>query len=198
MRRRLKQLLIPTGAVLLLAAGWVVVTGWRIVRFSGRDEAQPADVAIVLGAAAYHMRPSPVLEERINHALNLYRNGLVSRLLFTGGYGPGAPMAESEVARRFAVAQGVNPDHILIETASHSTSGNIGEAIRLMDRYHLSSAVLVSDPLHMLRAVSMMRDRGVPVYSSPTPTSRYVSLSTKADFLLREIYFYTIYLITGK
>ena len=194
MRRLLKWFSVS----LLLALLWTGWVGWRIVSFGEKDAARSADVAVVLGAAAWHVKPSPVLEERINHALDLYRRGVVKKLLFTGGFGPGAPMAESEVARDFALRHGVRAADILIETKSRSTQENITEAVRIMSGRQWRSAVLVSDPLHMLRAAAMMRDKGVTVYSSPTPTSRYVSAAAKTEFLLREIYYYNGYLVAGK
>lgn len=182
----------------LAGALWLTGVAWRIASFGSHDGARPADVAVVLGAAAYHKRPSPVFEARINHALTLYRRGVVKKLLFTGGFGDGAPMAESQVARRFAILAGIPEEDILIETVSRSTKGNVEQAAALMAERDFHSAVLVSDPLHMRRAVSMMEDQGMTVYSSPTPTSRYISTLERAKFLLREVYFYHGYLLAGK
>lgn len=182
----------------VLLVVWVAAVGVYITRFAGRDETRRADAAVVLGAAAWHMKPSPVLEARLNHALVLYRKGLVGKLIFTGGFGEGAVMAESEVARDFAVAHGVPARDILIEKASHSTRENVVEAGRLMKAGKLESCLLVSDPLHMRRGVRMMRDLGVPCFSSPTETSAYVSWAAKAGFLMREVVFFTGYLIAGK
>lgn len=96
----------------MLAAIWLVgVAGW-IVWIGDRDQAAPADVIIVLGAAAYDARPSPVFEERIRHALDLYAQGYAPRLLFTGGFGNGARFAESQVARRYALRHGIPPEAI--------------------------------------------------------------------------------------
>jgi uncharacterized SAM-binding protein YcdF (DUF218 family) len=153
---------------------------------------------VVLGAAAWDRKPSPVLEERLNHALDLYKTGEVRKLIFTGGFGDKAAMAESEVARDYAVAHGIPRKDILIETTSHSTRGNVSEAARLMQEKKLWSCLLVSDPMHMRRAVRMFRDAGVPCFSSPTKTSVYVSWPAKAGFLAREVVFFTGYLVAGR
>ena len=184
--------------LLLLLLLWVAGVAWYISDFAGRDETRPADAAVVLGAAAWDRKPSPVLEERLNHALQLYKTGKVRKLIFTGGFGDKAAMAESEVARDYALAHGIPKKDILIETASHSTHGNVLEAARLMREKRLASCLLVSDPLHMRRAVRMFRDAGVPCFSSPTKTSAYVSWPAKAGFLTREVVFFTGYLVAER
>ncbi|MBP7950338.1 MAG: YdcF family protein [Verrucomicrobiales bacterium] len=193
-RRALKWILVLT----LAATAWCGYVAWDIVSFGGRDEARPSDVAIVLGAAAYDRQPSPVLEERVNHALELYRKHLVRKLLFTGGFGDGAPMAESQVARSYAMRQGIPEGDILIETTSRSTVENLIESRRLMQAHGLASAIVVSDPLQMRRAMKILRDLNVPACSSPTPTSRFRSTDKKLDFLLSEVYKYHVYLLAGK
>lgn len=184
--------------LLVLFLLWFGGMAWYIHDFAGRDETRKADAAVVLGAAAWDRKPSPVLEERLNHALDLYKTGKVRKLVLTGGFGDKAPMAESEVARDYAIAHGIPKKDILIETASHSTRGNAHEAARVMRERQLDSCLLVSDPLHMRRAVRMFRDAGVPCFSSPTKTSAYVSLAAKAGFLAREVVYLTGYLVSGQ
>ena len=193
-RRVLKWLCVLT----LLAAAWCGYVAWDIVSYGRKDEARKSDVAVVLGAAAYDKQPSPVLEERVNHAIDLYRRHLVRKLILTGGFGTGAPMAESEVARNYAIREGVPEGDILIETTSRSTVENVDEAQRLMQLHHLATAIIVSDPLQMRRAMMILRDRGVSAVPSPTPTSRYRSTDKKLDFLLSEVYKYHVYLLAGK
>jgi len=184
--------------LLVLLLFWVGGMAWYIGGFASQDETRRADAAVVLGAAAWHQKPSPVFVGRLKHALQLYRSGKVGKLIFTGGYGDKAAMAESEVAREYAMAHGVPARDILIEIVSHSTHGNIQEASRLMRERKLESCLLVSDPLHMRRAVKMFRDAGLPCFSSPTRTSAYVSWAAKAGFLAREVVFFTAYLVAGR
>jgi uncharacterized SAM-binding protein YcdF (DUF218 family) len=155
-----------------------------------------ADAAIVLGAAAWGDRPSPVFAERIQHAIDLYHQGRVRALVFTGGRGAEDEAAESEVARIYALRQGVPAAHIYCETASHITHDNLKRAQAIMQRERLQSALLVSDPLHMRRSMQIARDLGMEVYPSPTPTSRYVTWHSKAGFLLRETRLYAGYLLS--
>ena len=176
--------------LMLLALVWLGgVAGW-IVWVGHRDDAAPADAIIVLGAAAYDARPSPVFEERIRHGLNLYRAGYAPVLLFTGGYGTGARFAESQVARRYAVRQGIPESAILIETSSRTTLQNLLQARELMRERQLRRAIVVSDPLHMSRALRLCRELDIEAAGSPTPSTRFRSFQTQWRFLLQEVYFF--------
>jgi uncharacterized SAM-binding protein YcdF (DUF218 family) len=185
-----------------LAAGlllvWAVWLGFLISAAGQEHSTSPADVAIVLGAAVHGSRPSPVFEQRIRHGVELYRRGLVRRLLFTGGRGPRPGPAESMAARAYAMREGVPADAILTETISRTTHQNLFEARRLMRSHDLGTALIVSDPLHMKRALRMSAGLGLRAAGAPTPTSRYRSWRPKAGFLLREIYFYNVHLLTGQ
>jgi len=174
-----------------LALAWLGgVAGW-IIWVGVRDQAQSADAIVVLGAAAYDARPSPVLRERIEHALALYRRGLAPRLIFTGGYGgQGARFAESEVARRYAIGQQIPAEAIWIETRSQSTCQNLMEARQLLHEHAWERVIVVSDPLHMARALRLSRRLGIEAVSSPTPSSRFRSAGPWLNFLAREVWFF--------
>ena len=187
-RRRLPRLLLR---LLLLGALWLGgVAGW--IHWVGeRDQAAPADAIIVLGAAAYDAVPSPVFKARIEHGLDLFGEGLAQTLIFTGGYGGGgARFAESQVARRYAIRSGVPESAILIESTSQTTYQNLLEARRLMQEHGLHRAIVVSDPLHMARALRLCRGLGIDALGSPTPSTRFRSFRTRWEFLAREVYFF--------
>jgi uncharacterized SAM-binding protein YcdF (DUF218 family) len=192
--KRLRKFLLWLLLALLLWCGWL---GWRIARGASLDETRHADVAIILGAAAYGEKPSPVFEQRIAHGIELYKNGTVKKLILTGGFGEGAQFSESEVARRYAIEQGVPVKDLLIEKKSRTTLDNLRMARDLMNEHGLKSALIVSDPLHMERATWMMQDLGITAWRSPTLTTRYTSFESKAGFLAREIYSVTLYIVAG-
>jgi uncharacterized SAM-binding protein YcdF (DUF218 family) len=176
--------------LLLLVALWLAGVAGYIVWVGERDQAAPADVIIVLGAAAYDARPSPVFQERIRHGIELYRDGLAPRLIFTGGYGNGARYSESQVARRYALRQDVPRSAILIESRSRTTRENLQQAALLMDEHRMRRAIIVSDPLHMARALRLARALGIDALGSSTPTTRFRSFETRWRFLLQEVYFF--------
>jgi uncharacterized SAM-binding protein YcdF (DUF218 family) len=174
----------------LLVLLWLAAVAAWIVWVGQRDQAGSADVIIVLGAAAYDARPSPVFQERIRHGLDLYRMGHAPALLFTGGYGTGARFAESQVARRYALREGIPDSAILIEVTSRTTLQNLLEARALMRERGLQRAIIVSDPLHMARALRLCRQLGIDAIGSPTPSTRFRTIQTQWRFLLQEVYFF--------
>ena len=192
--RRLAALVASLAAALL---AWAAVTAARIAATARESSNGPADAAVVLGAAIEGDRPSAVFEERIRHGIALLKSGAVRRIVFTGGAPGRGAEAESEVARAYAVARGVPVEAILIETESRTTHQNLVEARRAMRGGQIRRVLLVSDPLHMKRALRMAADLGIDAQGAPTPTSRYRSWSAKAPFLLRETFFYNVYLLTG-
>jgi len=178
-------------AVLLIAVlAYLTVTTISIVSFSKKDETRRADAAIVLGASVYDNSPSPVFSERINHAVELYNDGYVDAIIMTGGVGKGNIRSEADIAREYAEQKGVPAESILIEENSSITKENLENAKKVMSEHGMDTALIVSDPLHMKRAVLYARDLGMTAYSSPTPTTRYRSWRTKLPFLMREEIFY--------
>lgn len=180
-----------TWRLLLVVLFWLAGVAAYITWVGQRDDARPADAIIVLGAAAYDAKPSPVFEERIRHGIDLYRRGLAPKLIFTGGYGGvGARFSESQVARRYALRQGVPDKAILIESLSRNTHDNLRQASLLMQQHQLHDVIVVSDPLHMARALRISKELGIRAVGSPTPTSRFRTFATRWRFLLQEVYFF--------
>lgn len=183
---------VMLGMVLLLMI-YLAVTAVSIWQYASVDEKQSADTAIILGAGTADGEISPVFRERIHHGIWLYQNGYVDTLIFTGGVGEGNIRSDAWVAGQYAIEQGVPAEHILLEEESVITQENIANAKKIMDENGYRTVIIVSDPLHMKRAMLMARDYGIEAYSSPTPTSRYISLKTKILFLAREEFFYIGY-----
>lgn len=178
-------------AVILLLS----CTAGSIVSYGKKDNKTQADVAIVLGAGATDAGVSPVFRERLNHGIWLYENRYVDFLIFTGGFGDGNTKSDAFIAKEYALSQGVPEEVILIEEKSTITEENLEFAKELMDENACRTAIIVSDPLHMKRAMLMTKDYGITGYSSPTPTTMYQSLRSKLPFLLREEFFYIGYCI---
>ena len=166
-----------------------------IYAYADNSETLQADAAIVLGAAAWGEQPSPVFRERINHAIDLYQSGQVHKIIFTGGQGESNEPAEAIVARQYALERGVAEADILTETQSRTTEQNLRYARRVAAEHRLSRFLVVSDPLHMRRAMLFAQDLGMDAHPSPTPTSRYQSTRSQAEFLARETYYYFTYLV---
>jgi len=174
---------------------YTIFIGFSIYLYGGTNEIVEADAAIVLGAAAWGEKPSPVFRERINHAIKLYKTNIVSKIVFTGGKDEGDKYAESYVAKMYALENGVEESDIFIETKSQITEQNIYYAKQIAEQNKISTLIIVSDPLHMKRAMLMAKDYNLNAFSSPTKTTQYKSWKSKFKFLIREIFFYIGYLI---
>ncbi len=160
------------GLSLLIAV--VAVTGWTAYRIQAQgavDEQRPTDAIVVLGAAQYNGRPSPVLEARIRHGVDLFRAGIAPILIVTGGKGSGDRTTEAAAARTWAEANGVPAAAILAEDHGRTTLESLEAVAVIMGRHNLSSAVFVSDRTHMLRVLRIATDQGIVAWGSPTTTS---------------------------
>ena len=188
--KRAQSLLDWLWRLFMLLLLWLLGVAAWIIWVGDRDQAAPSDAIIVLGAAAYDTRPSPVFQERIRHGLDLYQRGYAPVLLFTGGYGNGAPFAESQVARKYALHQGIPDSAIMIEAVSRNTRENLLQARKLMQERGLHRVIVVSDPLHMARALRLCRELGIEAVGSPTPSTRFRTIQTQWRFLLQEVYFF--------
>ena len=190
MKRTLVKIVAITLLILLLTT---IVTGARIYQYGGVSTDTEADAAVVLGAAVWTNNVSPVFRERINHALNLYRKNRVRKIIFTGGQGNSNEPTEAVAARSYALANGIPARDILVEQNSHTTYENIVFAKQLADANNLKKVLLVSDPLHMKRAMTMAADVGLDAYPSPTPTTKYQSWNTQLREVARETFYYLGY-----
>lgn len=169
----------------------VLATVIDIVIYSREAHQGPADAAMVLGAAVFETAPSPVFEERIRHAVNLYKSGRVRYLVMTGGVGEGDAISEGEAAREWALSKGVPFSAILIETRSTTTQENLALAMPLLWKHGIVRVLLVSDPLHMRRSVALARQLGLEAVPAPTPTTRYTGWRSWLWFLFGETYYIT-------
>lgn len=189
-KKKVRKFLVFIPLAFLL---YVLYATINIVSYSNVNELIKADAAIVLGAGVWGDKPSPVFEERINHAIWLYKNGYVNKLIFAGGIGKGNDYSDSSIAKKYAIHNLVPEEDIYIEEQSTITQENIFYAAKIVDEHNMSTVIIVSDPLHMKRALLMAKDYGLEAYSSPTPTSAYRTLKSKVPFLAREVFFYIGY-----
>jgi len=182
--------------VIVISLIFISYSAFSIWTFGNKVQLVKTDVAVVLGAAAWDDEPSPVLRERINHSIWLYENNYVNKIIFTGGKGKGNKYAESEIARVYAIKNNVNSDDILIETKSRITEENLKYAYEIAVEKNFKTFTIVSDPLHMKRAVLMAKNTGMEAYSSPTQSSVYKTLNSQVPFFLRELFFYIGYIFS--
>ena len=154
------------GIVLFWAAWMAAVLVWSSI-----DQARPVGSIVVLGAAQYDGRPSPVLRARLDHGIDLWKRNMGKVIVFTGGRGYGDTTSEAAVGRNYARKRGVPDTVILMENKGRSTSESMLAVVEILGKRGINSAILVSDPFHMLRLSIIGRRLGLKTYTSPTRTS---------------------------
>ncbi|WP_347862433.1 YdcF family protein [Salimicrobium sp. PL1-032A] len=152
----------------------------------GVEEKEETDAAIVLGAAQWNGDPSPVFLGRIKEAIDLYQEGYVEYLIFTGGKSEEAAYSEAEVGKQTAMEAGVPEENILVEETSLVTKENLQEAKKLASEYSFATYYLVSDQYHLKRAVAMAQDIGMNAKGVATSYSAYETMETKFPFFFKE------------
>src|SRR3982750_452105 len=163
--RRILTLLV------VLSFGLWLTSAAAVLIWSSRDEARQAQAIVVLGAAQYAGRPSPGLRARLDHALELWNRHLASLLILTGGTGEGDTTSEAAVGRTYVRRHGVPDSSIVEENAGRTTSESMRAVAGMLEVRGLQTALLVSDPFHMLRLRILARRFGFTPYTSPTKTS---------------------------
>lgn len=184
----------PNGFLLVIGAFLLVMmfNGYTILHYDSSNTEVEAEAAIVLGAGTDNGKLSPVYRERMNHAIQLYKNQDVMYIICTGGVGEGQSISDSRAAMNYALNEGVPQEHLLIEEESEFTKENLLNAKELMLYQNMGSAVIISDPLHMKRAMYMCDHFKLFAVPSATTTSMYKSWNTKFKFLFNESFYLTI------
>ena len=159
--------------VLAVLAGVIVYTISLVMVLvvSQQDERRPVDAIVVLGAAQYNGRPSPVLRARLNHALSLYRDQLAPLVVVTGGIGRGDTTSEAVVGRRYLVAHGIPEGAVAAQGEGRTTMASMSAVTAWLHARGLRRVLLVSDPFHMFRLRLEARRTGLEAYTSPTESS---------------------------
>ncbi len=177
---------------LLLALALAVVVAWlaslgAVLAAAHRDEAAAADAIVVMGAAQYDGRPSPVFRARLDHAAALFRRHLAPEVIVTGGTGTGDTVSEAVVGRRYLVAAGLPADAVAAESAGRTSAPSVAAAAARVRRGGGTRLIFVSDGFHMLRLAFLARRFGVHALGSPAPDSPILSNSRREiAYLLAE------------
>jgi uncharacterized SAM-binding protein YcdF (DUF218 family) len=168
---------------------------YRQIRdYAMRDEARPAEAIVVLGAAQYNGRPSPVLKARLDHALELYQGGLAPAIITTGSYGSDPNFSEAEVGRKYLVQHGAQVADIVTEQGSGTTYDSITAVSGLMKAKGWTTTLVVSDGFHLYRAKKMFADHGIVAYTSPAPASPIeITASRRFWHSVREVIMFSAY-----
>lgn len=161
---------LVTRSLGLVVLGWVIsVLG--VLAWGRREASAPADAIVVLGAAQYAGRPSPVLRARLDHAYDLWKERKAPTVILTGGHGDGDTISEAEVGVRYLQRRGIPAKAMLAETQGRDTEQSIAAVAAMAGQANVGSVILVSDPFHMFRLQLLSWRHGLRAACSPTRTS---------------------------
>jgi uncharacterized SAM-binding protein YcdF (DUF218 family) len=177
---------------LILAVVWFWWLYLQFHRTATQDQAAPADAIAVFGAAEYNGRPSPVLNARLEHALDLYQRGLAPILITLGG-GLDPQFSEGGVGRDFFLSHGVPDDRIIAETTSGDTEESVARLAAIARENHLHTILAVSDGTHLFRIQQLCAAQGLHVLLSPRETGKSVSQLEMAQRYAHEMIGYTLW-----
>lgn len=197
---RRHPVLLAVAAVALVLLLGLVATGvavWRAAHTDDASRVDHADVILVLGAAQYDGRPSPVFEGRLRHASLLYEAGRANMIVVLGGSAPGDRTSEAEAGRDWLLAEDIPSDAVVASPVGSTTYESLEAAAGWMQAHDLSSAFLVSDPWHNLRVKRMAADLGIQGYASATWQSAARTEGTRFGGYARETFAYLYYRLFG-
>ena len=198
---RRHPILITLAAVALVAAALVGVTAlavWRAAHRDGAARLESADVILVLGAAQYDGRPSPVFVGRLEHAALLYREARSQTVMVLGGSAPGDRSTEAEAGRGWLIDNGLPASAVVASPVGSTTYESLVAAAEWMRERDLRTAFLVSDPWHNLRIERMASDLGIDGVASATWRSAARSEDTRLGGYARETFAYLYYRVFGR
>ena len=186
-------LLYLFSVALLCALGWCVWVYFQIERYAYEDQAAPADVICVFGAAEYSGRPSPVLRARLDHALALYEHSIAPVVLTLGGSAPGDTYSEGQVGQAYLMANGVPQKAIIAETQSRTTEEQARRIVVIARTNGYHRVVIVSDPAHLFRIREICAREGLAVLTSPRQQVAAVGSASEWQQVWHEIVAYTLW-----
>jgi uncharacterized SAM-binding protein YcdF (DUF218 family) len=176
---------------LAAAIGWIAWVHGQIKYYADHDEARPADAIAVFGAAEYDGKPSPVLQARLDHALDLYGRKLAPMVVTLGGGDEGDRTSEGSVGHDYLLAHGVPEAAIIAETQSDNTEQSAARLAVIARANHLASIIVVSDGTHLFRIHVLCEHYGLTVYTSPRPVGRSIGWQDAFSRTMHEILSYT-------
>jgi uncharacterized SAM-binding protein YcdF (DUF218 family) len=183
-RRWIRRCALGMFLIVTLVVGGTGFRVWQVARLDDRD---PADIVVVLGAAQYYGKPSDILEARLRHAKNLFDQGVADYVVTSGGRRDGDRFTEADAGVRWLVSRGVPADRVVGVGEGSDTLGSLRAVASVAKQRGWTSAVIVSDPWHSMRARTMARDEGLRAESSPTHSGPIVQTrETQIRYIMYE------------
>jgi uncharacterized SAM-binding protein YcdF (DUF218 family) len=170
-----------------------LVAAFHVSREANQDDRVPTDAIVVLGAAQFDGEPSPVLRTRLDHAAQLYRDGVAPTIITVGGNQPGDRYTEAEAGRNYLISQGVSAGSVIAVGVGNDTIDSLKAVANQMAGLGSRSATIVSDPTHMARSLAIADRLGIDAHGSPTASGDGTQVT--AEYVAREATGFLFFLI---
>jgi vancomycin permeability regulator SanA len=157
-----------------------------------------ADVIVVLGAAQLNGRPGEVLEARLQEAKRIYDLGLAPRIITVGAGAPGDRTTEAASGKFWLSTHGVKSKNISALEVGRDTWVSTENYVKFMKLKNLKDVIIVTDPFHCRRAMTMANDLGVVATCSPAKTGPNALEKSGKRYLIREAGAYLAYVSLGR
>ncbi len=179
-------------------AAYVASICSAIVHTASEEQLHPADAIVVFGAAEYSGRPSPVYRARLDHAFDLYQQGVAPAIITTGGAAADPSYSEGGVGHDYLLHRGVPDTALIAETQASDTAESAARVAVILRANHMRNVIAVSDAYHVFRIRKLLQHEGVQVYVAPRPDSRPHSAWQRTEAVLREAFSYLLWKIDVK
>lgn len=166
-------LVVLVGVVVALAGTYLAVTGIQVWWASRQDDRSPAAAVVVMGAAQWNGVPSPVLARRLDHAAELYADGVAPVVIVTGGKQAGDRVTQGFAGYRYLRSKGVPEEAIRVEVDGTDSYSELSASAGILrrDGVDRNDVLIVTDPYHALRTEAIADEVGLRAHVSPTSTS---------------------------
>ena len=181
-----RTLVLACLAVIAAFVLFLGITGLRIVGAAAESPAHQADALVVFGAAEYAGRPSPVYRARLDHAFDLFQQGMAPVVITTGGAGEDPDFNEGAVGRDYLIRRGIPEQKLIAETQSSDTAQSASRVAVIMRANGMHTCIAVSDAYHVFRIRALLEHEGVQVELAPRPDSRPKTLWLRFVAVMRE------------
>ncbi len=159
-------------ALVALAVVYVGVTFAQVLWASNQDDRAEAGAIVVMGAAQWNGLPSPVLAARLDHAAELWEQGLAPVIIVTGGKQVGDVTTQGLTGYQYLRDLGVPDEAIRVEVEGTNSYEELSASALIVRNEELADDVLiVSSPYHAYRVDQIAREVGLSPHVSPTETS---------------------------
>lgn len=155
----------------------------QVLRQARGEPPREADAVLVLGRVLRGDRPTSVFAARLDHGRDLHLAGWAPRIVIAGGLTGDSRRSEAEAGEEYLVGRGLSRQLILREDRSRHTLENLFNVRESWREHGWRSVLLVSDPLHLARAVAYARGLGLEVVPSPAVAAN----PKKAGYALRAL-----------